>query len=322
MALWQLPRIDAELNEVEELLRAAVGSRQPILSQVGADLAASGGKRLRPALVLLGSAFGSVRDPEVLKIAAAIELLHMATLVHDDIIDNSPTRRGQPTAQARYGKEIAVFAGDFLLSKALLLLTQAKADGEMPQLARAMVRICEGEVGQYAGRFKFRSTLDYLRSIRGKTAALFAISAAAGAKQNEADERVVKGLVRYGLFLGMAFQIHDDLLDFAADSRAIGKPVGQDLLSGVYTLPLLLALSHDDPALRELAEGQAEAAATTVIAKVRERGGIERAKRILDAYVAKARRALEPLPPLPEKTVLHELPDRLFGQLALAKSAN
>ncbi|MGE5559559.1 MAG: polyprenyl synthetase family protein [Chloroflexota bacterium] len=322
MALWHLPHIDTELREVEQIIRQAAGSRQRILRDVGADLAAAGGKRLRPALVLLGSAFGAKKDPEVLKIAAAVELLHMATLVHDDIIDDSPTRRGLPTAQARFGKDVAVFAGDFLLSKALLLLAQARADNEMPELARAMVRICEGEVGQFAARFVFRSSLEYLRGVRGKTAALFAISAAAGAKQNEADDKTVRALARYGLYLGMAFQIYDDLLDYAADSELIGKPVGQDLLSGVYTLPLLLSLSKDEPALRELVAGQAQAAATKIIASVRERGGIERAQRVLNGYVAKARRALESLPPLPERTSLFELPDRLFQQLALAKSAN
>lgn len=322
MAFWQLPRIDSDLNEVEQLIRRATGSRQPILERVGGDLAASGGKRLRPALVLLGGAFGAKQDSEVLKIAASVELLHMATLVHDDIIDDSPTRRGLPTAQARYGKDIAVFAGDFLLSKALLLLTQAKAGDAMPHLARAMVRICEGEVGQFSRRFAFRSALDYFRSVHGKTAALFAISAAAGARQNEADDKVVKALAKYGLYLGMAFQIHDDLLDYAADGDEIGKPVGQDLLSGVFTLPLLLTLSVDEPALRELVAGNAQVAATAVISRVRERGGLERARRVMEAYAAKARHALDALPPLPEKAALDGLPARLFGRPALARPAN
>lgn len=314
MAFWQLPEVDEGLAQVNKVIAAAMGSSQAILRDVGSDLAASGGKRLRPALVLIGSAFGEKRDPEVVKVAAAIEILHMATLVHDDIIDDSPTRRGKPTAQARYGKDVAVFAGDFLLSKTLLLLTQARAERNMPRLAETVVRICEAEVSQYAQRYTFSSFAQYLRRIRGKTAALFSISAGAGARQNGASDEAIKALSYYGLWFGMAFQIYDDLLDYSAESQAIGKPVGQDLLSGVYTLPMLLSLSKDEPALRDLAKGQAEIGISAIIDRVRDRGGLERARRVMDRYVAKARHALEPLPQLPERAALWDLPDRIFAE--------
>ena len=223
-------------------------------------MASSGGKRLRPAFVLLGGAFGNKAQTHLAEIAAGVELLHMATLVHDDIIDDSPTRRGEPTVQARFGKDVAVFTGDFLLTRAMLLMSAGKADERLRDLARAMLHICEGEVGQYADRFRTASLLRYLKRIHGKTAALFSLSLAMGAHQTGADEDVCRRLAKYGMFFGMAFQIYDDMLDYMATSKQVGKPVGHDVLSGVYTLPLLMALKDTrvEVPLRELLAAREE----------------------------------------------------------------
>jgi heptaprenyl diphosphate synthase len=315
MRLLNTPELAQQMAQVEEHIRQATQSREAILARASARLAASGGKRLRPALVILGGAFGPEKQSAVLpEIAAAIELLHMATLVHDDIIDDSPTRRGEPTVQAHYGKDVAVFTGDFLLTKALLLLTKGKSDQRMSDLAKVMVHICEGEVGQYADRFRTASVVRYLKRIHGKTAALYGISLAAGAHQSGADEKTCQRLAKYGIFFGMAFQIYDDLLDYTASSQQLGKPVGYDVLSGVYTLPLLYALKdkgHGE-ALSELLKARQEVAASQVVDIVRHTNGLEQAQALLRRYVDKAMGCLAGLPDSEAKSILVALPGQLF----------
>lgn len=310
------PQLADRMQVVEQLIADASRSREAILQQAAGRLAAAGGKRLRPALVLLAGQFGPTVDPALEEVAASVELLHMATLVHDDIIDDSPTRRGIPTTQAAFGKDVAVFTGDFLLTKALLLLSRAKSDDRMRELARVMVHICEGEVGQFANRYQAVDVLRYLKRIHGKTAALFGLSAGAGARQCAAEEDTCRLLARYGVFLGMAFQIHDDILDYCAESTTVGKPVGHDLLSGVFTLPLLYALEEPTtgPSLRQLlAAIQAADSTARIVALVQGSSGLQRARQLRQRYTDKALASLQGLPDIPAKAALAELPRRLFG---------
>lgn len=316
MRVTRPPWLNERLDKVEQLLLEATRSREAVLRHASTRLAASGGKRLRPTLALLAGAFGTVDDPAIIEIAAAIELLHMATLVHDDIIDDSPTRRGQSTVQAAFGKDVAVFTGDFLLTKALLLLCQAKADEQMQELARVMVHICEGEVSQFSTRFQTVDVLRYLKRIHGKTAALFGLSAAAGAKQCDADEDTCRSLARYGVFFGMAFQIHDDILDYGSTDQDIGKPVGQDVLSGIFTLPLLYAIDEADsgPKLHKLLNTARSAEVVAqVVSLVQRSGGLKRAEHLRDRYVQKALSCLETLPASSARDALYQLPGGLFG---------
>lgn len=316
MPFFQSAQLVQELQEVEDNLKQALRSRQTILEQAATQLVLSGGKRIRPALTLLGATFGSKQDPAVSKIAAAIELLHMATLVHDDIIDDSPLRRDKPTVQATYGKEIAVFTGDWLLTKALLLLAQVNAGERMIELARTMVHICEGEVSQYAGRYHRVSVHNYLRRIHGKTAALFGLSIVAGAEQNAAPEPTIRALAKYGVFLGMAFQIYDDLLDYMGHRAQLGKPVGADIESGIYTLPLLFAL-EDEQAATDLEPllstpcNQQQAA--IIIERVAQTNALERSHNLLKRYADKSLHAIAALPETAAKAQLLSLPQQLFS---------
>jgi len=313
-----VPGLTVQMAEVEHYIHEAVRSRQSILSDASARLAESGGKRLRPLFVLLGGQFGTASDPHLARIAAAMEILHMATLVHDDIIDDAPLRRGNPTAQARYGKDVAVFVGDFLFTKALMLLEKAKAN--LGDLARAMTYLCEGEVSQYTSRFVVPSPLQYLRRIRGKTAALFGICLVAGAKQCEAGEKDVRRLSEYGQCFGMAFQIQDDILDYTSDQGRAGKPVASDVLAGVYTLPLVYALGHEGlgQQLSELLrQGQAQqdspglsGQAVDIVHRAR---GISKAILVRNRYIARALEALRSLPDNDARSVLEDLPQELFA---------
>lgn len=316
MSLFQWSQLIAGLREVEKLMQQALSSRLTLLEEAAKGLVLSGGKRIRPALTLLGAAFGSKQDPAVIRTAAAIELIHMATLVHDDIIDRSPLRRGQPTVYALHGQEVAVFTGDWLLAKALLLLAEANASQRMVELAKAMLHICEGEVGQFTSRYKRISIYNYLRRIHGKTAALFSLSIAAGAEQNGVAGTVLRALTRYGIFFGMAFQIYDDIQDYTTDCSRLGKPVGSDISSGIYTLPLLYALEDEKVAtqlqsLLTLPQNQQQAAA--IVDLVCQSDGLARSQELLQRYAEKARRAIIDLPETPAKTELLSLPERLFS---------
>jgi heptaprenyl diphosphate synthase len=306
--------IERQLLEVELYIKDATVSKQGVIRTASAELASSGGKRLRPAFALLGGQFGEKSDPTLPKIAAATELLHMATLVHDDIIDDAATRRNNPTVQAKYGKDIAVFTGDYLLTKALLLVAQARYDERIRDLGRVMTFICEGEVAQYASRYTMPGLLSYLRRIRGKTAALFALSIVAGAKQCGASDEICKHLGKYGLWFGMAFQIQDDILDYTALQREIGKPVGHDVLSGVYTLPLIFAARNQRLGwvISDLLATKEKVPSPRVVDLVKRAGGIEDAEHWRDGYIEKALRALEPLPDIDAKEALRHLPEHLF----------
>ncbi|NLW17079.1 MAG: polyprenyl synthetase family protein [Firmicutes bacterium] len=316
MPLFQSAELIAGLKEVEEHLQQALRSREALLEQVTSQLVLSGGKRIRPALTLLGASFGTRQDPAVTKIAAASELLHTATLVHDDIIDHSPLRRGQPTVQATYGNEIAVFTGDWLLTKAMLLLAEANAGQHMTELAKTMIHICEGEVSQFASRYQRVSIYNYLRRIHGKTAALFSLSIAAGAEQTQAPTRTIRALSRYGIFFGMAFQIYDDMLDYMADRSQLGKPVGVDIRSGIYTLPLLYALEDKEaaaglePLLSSTCSPQQ---ALAILQLVSRTDGLKRSQQLVQRYVDKARQAIAPLPETAAKAELLALTERLFS---------
>lgn len=315
MPLVYSARLRQELREVEDHLKQALRSRQAVLEQASIQLVMSGGKRIRPALTLLGATFGCKQDPAVSKVAAAIELLHMATLVHDDIIDDSPLRRGEPTVQATYGREIAVFTGDWLLTKALLLLAEANTGERMIELAKTMVHICEGEVSQFASRHQKVSVYGYLRRIHGKTAALFGLSITAGAEQNAAAEPTLRALGKYGVFLGMAFQIYDDLLDYTAQRGQLGKPVGADIQGGIYTLPLLYALedmqaaAELEPLLHTACKQQNTAA---IIERVSHTDALERCHSLAKRYADKAVQAIAMLPETPAKAELVALPGQLL----------
>lgn len=308
------PGARVQMADVEKHIQEATRSRQVMLSKASGELAASGGKRLRPLFVLLGGAFGRAPDPCLTRIAAAMELLHMATLVHDDVIDDAPVRRGVPTAHAQYGPNVAVFVGDFLFTRALMLLENAKAD--LGDLARGMTYLCEGEVSQYASRFRVPSPLEYFRRIRGKTAALFALSLVAGAKQCDADDRTVKHLGEYGRCFGMAFQIQDDILDFSAGEEQAGKPVARDVLAGVYTLPLVYALGHAGLGgqISALLKHHGLKTAGRVVEMVRQAGGVTEAMHLRDRYVARAHAALGSLPDNYARSTLADLPGELFNR--------
>ena len=305
-----------DLLRVEGILTDAAGAsdhklvREPALHLIGA-----GGKRLRPALVLITSRAGTPGARTTDLSAAAVELVHLATLYHDDVIDETEVRRGVPTVSAKWGIEVAVLVGDYLFARACTL--GADAGGEVPGiLARAIADVCEGQIAETAtvGRVD-RSVDEYLDTVRMKTAALFRAACDLGASTSDAAEDVRAALVEYGETLGMMFQVVDDLLDLLGSPEVTGKQPGTDLKEGVFTLPVLIACERD-PSLRARL-GQ-ERDLTTILPTLQETGAIDSALARAGELADRARAALERLPRSEWRDTLDTIVEGVLAQVPVA----
>ncbi len=252
--LLSLPCLEADLARVEKALLESVRTGDPFLAEVASHLITAGGKRLRPALaVAVGELGGGPASDDVVMGAVAVELVHLGSLYHDDVMDEARTRRNVDSVNARWGNLVAILAGDFLLARASEIA--AGLGTEIAGLLAATIgRLCEGQVRELAQTFDVtRSEESYLVSIAGKTAALMATACRVGAITAGIDRPGVEALTTYGERVGMVFQIVDDILDVVATDEELGKPAGNDLVEGVYTLPVIRALaSEDSETLRSL----------------------------------------------------------------------
>jgi heptaprenyl diphosphate synthase len=253
--LLSLPCLEDDLARVEKALLANVRTGDPFLAEVASHLITAGGKRLRPALaVAVGELGGGPADDDVIMGAVAVELVHLGSLYHDDVMDEARTRRTVESVNARWGNLVAILAGDFLLARASEIA--ASLGTEVAGLLAATIgRLCEGQVRELAQTFDVtRSEESYLLSINGKTAALMATACRVGAITSGMDRPGVEALTSYGERVGMVFQIVDDILDVVATDEELGKPAGNDLVEGVYTLPVIraLAAAESSEALRAL----------------------------------------------------------------------
>lgn len=231
------------IDELNDFILVYCKTNRSTLNNAVEDLIEGGGKRLRPILVLLAGQFGKSEGDKLLSIAAGVELLHMATLVHDDIIDEAKLRRGQITTQERFGKNVAVFVGDYLLSKSYTLFTEQLSRHSLIKLNKIVKLVCVGEIDQFEEKYDVDLTIyDYLRRIRRKTALLFAVSTYIGAYESGLRGKSLYYLYNFALEMGMTFQIQDDLLDFAGQEKKTGKRLDQDMAAGIYTLPVICLL--------------------------------------------------------------------------------
>jgi len=245
--LLNLPRLRDDLASLEDALHASVQAEDPFLSQVSGHLIAAGGKRLRPALALTAAAVGGVEAvPDVVQGGVSVELVHLGSLYHDDVMDDGTSRRGVETVNARWGNLVAILAGDFLLARASEIAASLGVE-VAGLLASTIGRLCEGQVGELRTAFDVGRTEDaYLASIAGKTASLMSASCRIGAITAGLDRPAIDALTAYGHAFGMVFQIRDDILDVTATDEELGKAAGQDLVQGTYTLPVIVALSRPE----------------------------------------------------------------------------
>ena len=242
--------VQEDLVAVEKELYSIIQSPVDLVNDISVHLVQAGGKRLRPALYLLCARGGNPNQSELLPMAVALELIHMATLVHDDVIDNAATRRGRPTANARWGNHSSVLTGDYLWAKAFSAIAVGTKQNMLKILTDVIANMCEGEIVQLREAFNAdQDEADYRLRVAQKTADFIAASCEIGALYGGLDERDVMQVREYGYAIGMAFQITDDILDITASAEQLGKPVGNDLRQGIVTLPTIYALktsSHRD----------------------------------------------------------------------------
>jgi len=291
--LLSLPCLEDDLARVEKALLANVRTGDPFLSEVASHLITAGGKRLRPALaVAVGELGGGPADDDVIMGAVAVELVHLGSLYHDDVMDEARTRRTVESVNARWGNLVAILAGDFLLARASEIA--ASLGTEIAGLLAATIgKLCEGQVRELAQTFDVtRSEDSYLVSIAGKTAALMATACRVGAITAGLDRGGVEALTAYGERVGMVFQIVDDILDVVATDEELGKPAGNDLVEGVYTLPVIRALAESE-ALRKLLGAPLERhEVEEARALVRANGSVAAAVDVARGYAAESVRAL------------------------------
>jgi heptaprenyl diphosphate synthase len=283
---------------IESSLRGLIASDPDVVSVPMADLFAAGGKRIRPALVLLAARIGKYDLQRLVPAAMAVELTHAATLVHDDVIDRATTRRGRPTVAARLGDEPAIVVGDYYFAKAYEQAAETQSPQVVTILADAVMKICAGEVRQQAIRHHYEATLDeYMSRIEAKTATLLAACCDIGALLGGVNASTRNHLRDHGRLLGLAFQIADDVLDYTGTEDEVGKPIGHDVAEGFATLPLMLAMEEPSIAARlspilragqELTNVQAQ----QVVALVRQSRGPRRAIERAQSLASDARREL------------------------------
>ena len=293
--------IAADMAAVDAVIRARLHSEVTLVRQVADYIVASGGKRLRPALVLLSAGAFGYRGRRHLELAAIVEFIHTATLLHDDVVDESALRRGRSTANALFGNSAAVLVGDFVYSRAFQMMVDVNDMRIMEILADATNTIAEGEVLQLLNCHNAQiDEAGYLQVIRCKTAKLFEAAMRIGAVVSGADRIAEDAVASYGMHLGTAFQLIDDVLDYSGDESATGKHVGDDLAEGKPTLPLIRAMQRGTPVqaalVREAIEEGGLDRLDAVIAAIRDTGALEYARAQARTESEVACRALDVLP--------------------------
>ena len=315
------PVLQRGLDDVEELLRASVSSDFEFVGQASRHLVEAGGKRFRPLLTLLAAQLGNSTAAGVVPAAVVVELTHLATLYHDDVMDEADVRRGAPSANSRWDNSVAILTGDFLFARASDLLADLGPEAVRIQ-ARTFERLVTGQIRETVGPAADADPVEhYLSVLTDKTGSLVATAARFGAMFAGVPDPIRTGLTSYGEAVGIAFQISDDLLDISSEQGISGKAPGTDLREGIATLPILLARAGKDPAeagLRELLAGplidpgvHAEA-----LAGLRASDAMVRAQSMLVRYVDRAKLTLEALPPGPVRDALSSLCDVMLDRTA------
>lgn len=317
-----LGEIQGEVKKVNLVLEEIARSQVALVEQVSLHTLRAGGKRLRPALVSLASrATGLPYSPErAHKLGATMELIHMATLIHDDVIDHASLRRGLPTANSVFGNTASILSGDVLLSKAMAVLAE---DGNLEiirNVSRAVVDLAEGEVLELQLRGEFNlDEAKHFEVLRLKTATFIQSCCEVGAIVADAPTNQVRAIGEYGLNIGYAFQVVDDLLDYRGDQAETGKPVATDFREGCATLPLIYLRDHLIPSEREVVESKfgkevSEEEIRMICGWMDKRGAFSRAEQKAEELVDKAVKALEPLPNSYEKDLLTSVAAYVLGR--------
>ncbi len=292
--------VKKDLLQIESELEQSISADHPILQKAGSQLLKAGGKRIRPVFVLLSAHFGEYDIRSVKKVAAALETIHMASLVHDDVIDDAELRRGAKTVKAEYDNKVAMYTGDFLFAKAIEMMTNVSQIAAHQVLSYSMKEMCLGEIQQIKEQFDLDQNIrQYLRRIKRKTALLIAISCQLGAIASNASVQLQRQLYRFGYSVGMAYQITDDILDFTSTEKELGKPAGGDLKQGNITLPVFYAMDQIPElkgSIQRYYQTWDEGEFSGIIAQIKKSGSIQKASMAAQSYLADAFAAADQLP--------------------------
>jgi len=301
--------VDSGLRDVDVMLSDVLRRDNLLMAEVSDHLLKASGKRLRPALVLLSGTFGGEPSERLTRVATAVELIHMATLVHDDIIDDASMRRGVASARQRFGDPVAVLAGDFLFAKAFQLFASVNDPRVVHEAAQVVGIMCSGEIQQQLDHGRVASEAEYYSRIEAKTARFIESSCRLGAMAAGLALEEEELLARFGHEIGMAFQIVDDILDWSADPESLGKSVGEDIGQGVYTLPLIYALEQADwsDELRVYLADPKNPPVAQIRELLAQSGAIHYAETVASSYVESAKASLEALPAGPTRSSLEAL---------------
>lgn len=308
-----------DLRQVEGAIEASLATRDEMLNEVSTHLLRAGGKRIRPALVLLTSKFPGAKLEQVIPVAVAVELVHMATLVHDDVVDKATVRRGLPTVNAKWSNQVSVLTGDYLFAKSFSILAQTGNPRVVQIMADTVYEMSRGELAQIASYFMTEQTEeDYYERIAQKTGYLIAECCRLGAIMAGAEAPQVQALYNYGMGVGLSFQIADDLLDFHGSAAKVGKPVCGDLKTGILTLPVIHALKHSPHAneLRTMIATRtiSDADVERVKAILEEAGSFDYARQKADMHLAQAVEAIGLTPELTTGAALQVLADFVINR--------
>ena len=306
--------VEQEFKAVNQFVVDQLHSNVPLVENIGNYIIDAGGKRMRPVMVLLSARSCGYEGDQHIALAAVIEFIHTATLLHDDVVDMSTLRRGRPTANSEWNNPSSVLVGDFIYSRAFQILVSLGNMEIMQVIADTTNKIAEGEVLQLINKHNTGATEDdYLQVIRSKTAILFQAAALSGAILSRATPEIQCGLKEFGMHVGMAFQLIDDVLDYDGDVREMGKNIGDDLAEGKPTLPLIYAIKHGSErqaeviiaGLKEGAEGDLE----EIISIVRSSGALQYTRDRAQQEIVKAKHCLGDLPDSDFKQALLKMAD-------------
>lgn len=308
--------VAAFLARVEVRLRQAAETADPYVTEAAQHLLDAGGKRFRPMLVAVTAQFGDATRPELIDAATVLELTHVATLYHDDVMDEAKLRRGAPSANARWGNSLAILVGDYLFARASEIVANLGPEAVRVQ-AQTFARLVQGQIAETVGPRDADPVHHHLRVLADKTGSLIATCARFGGMFSGTPRHLTDAMASYGETLGLAFQLSDDLLDIASESSDSGKTPGTDLREGIHTLPILYALSSQDGdpgsvRLREiLSAGPVtdDALHAEALELLRESAALKRARETVRGYAEKARRQLATLPDMPARAALESICD-------------
>jgi heptaprenyl diphosphate synthase len=312
--------IKKDLELVEQRLAESIVTDESELMASSGHLLKAGGKRMRPVFVLLAGRFGNYDKERLISLAVALELVHMATLVHDDVIDNAATRRGKTTVKALWDNRVAMFTGDFIIARALKEMSIITEPEVHQALAQAIYLMCGGEIDQIRDLYQPKQSIkQYLSRIQRKTALLMSISCHLGALVSGANPKMVQQIRLYGYYVGMAFQLTDDVLDITGDEKTLGKPAGSDLQQGNVTLPVIYALQRGNQEERAkleeylISKGNS-GSVVEALEIVRKLGGGEFTLGLSERYLQKALHQLTKLPHTLEQELLKMLAEFIVGR--------